>query len=203
MRRRLSKREIEEIIELRRRGLTLGEIARRLGVSMMAVSYWLKRFDIPKPPSKMERIKEEILELVWRYGYITQKDVVKIMAEKYGISECNVYTCIAELRREGKINTIRLTGSGMRRRPTMLSRVLRKANLSKTVFLYTDESIYNLAWYLASLFLLNLPKSTNFKHELRGLKLSLKNRLPQQFYELVCRYLKEIRSHFPHTTGSV
>lgn len=185
--RRLSREEIQKIIELRRRGLTIGRIAQRLGRSEVTVFYWLKRFGLTRP--RKEGVKREILKLVREYGFITRRDLLESMVEKYGISEYTVYTYIRELCREGRVNSIRLLGAGMGRKPNRLNRVLRRTGLANTVFLYTSEGADKLARYLAKTFILALPSSPNFKYEVHGLKLCLRERLPLSFYELICRYL--------------
>lgn len=188
---RLSREEIEKIIEMRKRGVAIGEIAHRLGCDKMTVFYWLKRFGLTKPKKRVEKekVKRKILKLVREYGFITQRDVVESMVERYGVSEGTVHLCILELCREGRVNSLRLLGAGMGRKPNRLNRVLRKTNLNNTIFLYTSEGADRLARHLAYTFILALPSSPNFKYEVHGLKLSLRERIPLSFYELICRYL--------------
>lgn len=94
--RALSRKEIDEIAKLRIQGLSVSEIARRMGVSETTVRRYLKKLGLTKPASKSgERVRDgvdikilpetkmELKKLKNNLGVRSYSDVIEFLINKY------------------------------------------------------------------------------------------------------------------------
>lgn len=187
-RKKRGKVDVEKFKELYRKGLTYREMAEILGCHPMTLVLLREKLNLPSRRRgrllRGERIREDIVEYVKRRGFCLKEDVVRYIAEKYGVKGYRVNNYILQLWRSGRIGKVRMGSNWRCGASKVLKTVLRLSGLRRKTILYTDEK--RLAEYLASELvsqLHHLPTPTARARV--GLKLALKNVLPHTLYEKV------------------
>ena len=187
-RKKKGKVDVEKFKELYRKGLTYREMAEILGCHPMTLVLLREKLGLPSRRRGMalrgERIREDIVEYVRRRGFCLKEEVVKYIAEKYGVKGYRVNSYILQLWRSGRIGKVRMGSNWRCGSSKILKRALRYSGLQRKTILYTDEG--RLAEFLAAKLvsqLRRLPTPTTYARI--GLKLGLKNALPRHLYEKV------------------
>ena len=165
--------------ELYLKGYEYKGLARMFGSTVAYMRYL--RYLMKLPPRRRRLIaKTIVLKAIEEEGFISKHDLM----EKLHLSRQAVERHARFLISKGLIGKVRL-GAG--KRSNLLSRTLFRAGLSNKIYYYTNADKF--ARFLAEKLIMNLEDHSDFSNKLRNLKLSLRNILPNEVYQLIKLYL--------------